>query len=469
MGGFFAVASKENCVLDLFYGTDYHSHLGTRRAGMAVHGKAGFQRSIHNIQNSPFRTKFETDVNELDGNLGIGCISDFEPQPLIVHSHLGSYAITTVGRINNAKELMSELFENGFSHFLEMSEGNINPTEIAAALINRQASIPEGIQYLQSRVRGSLTVLVLTSEGVYAARDLLGRTPVVLGKKPGACCAAFESFSYLNLDYVYDRELGPGEIVFMTPEGVQTVIPPGNEMKICSFLWVYYGYPTATYEGVNVEEMRYRCGQILARRDKDKVSPDSVAGVPDSGIAHAVGYANESGIPFSRPFIKYTPTWPRSFMPTAQKQRDLIAHMKLIPVDSLIRDKKLLLIDDSIVRGTYTYIYSEFLYRSGAKEVHIRPACPPLVYGCKFLNFSRSSSDLDLITRRVILKREGPHADEMLPSYTDPDSENYKEMVEEIRKQLNFTTLHYHRLDDLVESIGISPCKLCTYCWSGKE
>ncbi|MDY3919818.1 MAG: amidophosphoribosyltransferase [Candidatus Limivivens sp.] len=467
MGGFFAVASKENCVLDLFFGTDYHSHLGTRRAGMAVHGPSGFNRAIHNIQNSPFRTKFERDAEELEGNLGIGCISDFEPQPLIVHSHLGSFAITTVGKINNAKELMDQLFQSGFSHFLEMSGGNINPTEIAAALINQKASIVEGLQHIHQSVNGSLTVLVLTKDGIYASRDRLGRTPVIIGKKDNAYCAAFESFSYLNLGYEHYKELGPGEIVYMTPEGVETVSPPGKEMKICSFLWVYYGYPTSTYEGVNVEEMRYCCGKMLAKRDH--VSPDSVAGVPDSGIAHAVGYANESGIPFSRPFIKYTPTWPRSFMPTSQSQRDLIARMKLIPVDSLIRGKKLLLIDDSIVRGTQLRETTEFLYHSGAKEVHIRPACPPLIYGCKFLNFSRSSSDLDLITRRIILKREGDQAEKMLPSYTDPDSTNYQEMVEEIRKELNFTTLHYHRLDDMIASIGISPCKLCTYCWSGKE
>lgn len=469
MGGFFAVASKENCTLDLFFGTDYHSHLGTRRAGMAVHGKDGFQRAIHNIQNSPFRTKFEQDAEDLRGNLGIGCISDFDPQPLIVHSHLGSFAITTVGKINNAKELMEQLFNNGFSHFLEMSGGNINQTEIAAALINQKASIPEGLRYIHETVQGSLTVLVLTEKGIYASRDRLGRTPVILGKKDNAYCAAFESFSYLNLGYDDYRELGPGEIVFMTPESVETICPPGKDMKICSFLWVYYGYPTSTYEGVNVEEMRYHCGEMLAKRDKDLVCPDSVAGVPDSGIAHAVGYANESGIPFTRPFIKYTPTWPRSFMPANQSQRDLIAHMKLIPVSGLIHDKKLLLIDDSIVRGTQLRETTEFLYHSGAKEVHIRPACPPLIYGCKFLNFSRSSSDLDLITRRIIQKREGDNAENMLQSYTDPDSTNYKEMVEEIRKQLNFTTLHYHRLDDMIASIGISPCKLCTYCWNGKE
>lgn len=470
MGGFFAVAAKENCVLDLFFGTDYHSHLGTRRAGMAVHGKNGFARAIHNIQNSPFRTKFERDVDELVGNLGIGCISDYDPQPLLVHSHLGSFGVTCVGKINNAKELMNECFQTGFSHFLEMSGGNINQTEIVAALINQKPSIVEGLINVQEKIDGSMTVLVMTAEGIYASRDRLGRTPVIIGKKDDAYCASFESFAYLNLGYEHVKDLGPAEIVFMTPEGIETVKQPGKEMKICSFLWVYYGYPTSTYEGVNVEEMRYACGRMLARRDKGHVQPDSVAGVPDSGIAHAVGYANESGIPFSRPFIKYTPTWPRSFMPTNQSQRNLIAKMKLIPVYGLIHDKKLLLIDDSIVRGTQLRETTEFLYHSGAKEVHIRPACPPLLHGCKFLNFSRSSSELDLITRRIIQEREGEHpSKELLDDYANPDSTNYKEMVEEIRKQLNFTTLRFHRLDDMIESIGISPCKLCTYCWNGKE
>ncbi len=467
MGGFFAVASKESCVLDLFYGTDYHSHLGTRRAGMAVYGEGGFDRAIHNIQNSPFRTKFEHDAESLQGNLGIGCISDFEPQPLLVNSHLGSFAITTVGKINNADALVKECFESGHTHFLEMSGGTINPTEITAALINQKASLVEGLQYVQQKVQGSLSVLLLTPKGIYAARDRLGRTPIIIGKKEGAFCASFESFAYLNLGYDDYKELGPAEIVFMTPDGVETVSAPGKEMKICSFLWIYYGYPTSCYEGVNVEYMRYQCGRLLAKRDD--VKPDSVAGVPDSGVAHAIGYANESGIPFSRPFIKYTPTWPRSFMPTNQAQRNLIARMKLIPVHELIKNKSLLMIDDSIVRGTQLRETTEFLYHSGAKEVHIRPACPPLLYGCKYLNFSRSSSEMDLITRRVIQKREGDNAEAVLQDYADPDSRNYNEMVEEIRKQLNFTTLRFHRLDDMIESIGLEPCKLCTYCWDGKE
>ncbi|MEE1281884.1 MAG: phosphoribosyltransferase family protein [Acutalibacteraceae bacterium] len=468
MGGFFAVASKESCVLDLFYGTDYHSHLGTRRGGMAVYGENGFNRSIHNIQNSPFRTKFENDVeNDLKGNLGIGCISDFEPQPLLVHSHLGSFSITTVGKINNPDELVNECFQSGHTHFLEMSGGSINPTEITAALINQKSTIVEGLQFAQEKIKGSMTILILTETGIYAARDRLGRTPVIIGKKENAYCASFESFAYLNLGYEDYKELGPAEIVYMTPEGVETVSPPRKEMKICSFLWVYYGYPTSCYEGVNVEQMRYECGKLLARRDD--VSPDIVAGVPDSGIPHAIGYSNETKIPFTRPFIKYTPTWPRSFMPTSQAQRSMIAHMKLIPVQSLIKDKKLLLIDDSIVRGTQLRETTEFLYKSGAKEVHIRPACPPIMFGCKYLNFSRSKSELDLITRRIIQKREGDNAKNVLSDYADPTSQNYKEMLEEIRKELNFTSLRYHRLDDMIESIGIEPCKLCTYCWNGKE
>lgn len=467
MGGFFAVASKESCIMDLFFGTDYHSHLGTKRGGMAVYGPKGFDRSIHNIQNSPFRTKFERDVEELEGNLGIGCISDFEPQPLLVHSHLGSFAITTVGRINNVDELVKDCFEFGHTHFLEMSGGSINPTEITAALINQKASIAEGLANVQEKIEGSMTVIVLTPDGIYASRDRLGRTPVIIGKKENAFCASFESFAYLNLGYQDYKELGPGEIVYMTPDKVVTLKEPGEDMKICSFLWVYYGYPTSTYEGVNVEKMRYACGRQLAKRDSEE--PDSVAGVPDSGVPHAIGYANESGIPYERPFIKYTPTWPRSFMPANQSQRNLIAKMKLIPVHELIDDKKLLLIDDSIVRGTQLGETTEFLYESGAKEVHIRTACPPLLFGCKYLNFSRSSSEMDLITRRIIQKREGEVTKELLEDYANPDSENYKAMVEEIRKELNFTSLKFHRLDDMVEAIGISPCKLCTYCWNGKE
>ena len=468
MGGFFGVTSKTNCTLDLFFGVDYHSHLGTRRGGMAVYGPDGFNRSIHNIENSPFRTKFERDVDELTGNLGIGCISDMDPQPLLIQSHLGSYAITAVGKISNEQELVKEAYEKGHIHFLEMSGGKINATELVAAIINQKESIVDGLLYAQERIKGSMSILILTPEGIYVSRDRLGRTPAMIGKKEGAYCVSFESFAYINLGYKDCHELGPGEIVFMTPDGFEILSKPREEMKICSFLWVYYGYPTSTYEGVNVEAMRYACGKMLAKRDHSDA--DLVAGIPDSGIAHAVGYANESGIPFARPFIKYTPTWPRSFMPANQNQRSLIARMKLIPVDTLIRNKSLLLIDDSIVRGTQLGETTEFLYESGAKAVHIRPACPPLMFGCKYLNFSRSNSEMDLITRRIIREREGENvSEELLADYANPDSTNYKEMVEEIRKKLNFSTLQFHRLDDLVESIGISPCKLCTYCWSGKE
>lgn len=468
MGGIFGVVSKSDCVMDLFFGTDYHSHLGTRRGGMAVYNENGFDRAIHNIQNSPFRTKFERDVDELHGTMGIGCISDTEPQPLLVHSHLGSFALTTVGRVNNMDELVRRAFDHGHIHFLEMSGGSINATELVASLINQKDSIVEGIRHAQACIDGSMSILVLTPEGIYAARDRMGRTPMAIGRKEGAWCASFESFAYINLGYSDDRELGPAEIVFLTPEGVECVSPPQREMKICSFLWIYYGYPTSSYEGVNVEQMRYRCGAMLARRDGVEV--DNVAGVPDTGIAHAIGYANESGIPFSRPFIKYTPTWPRSFMPAQQSQRDLIARMKLIPVDALIRGRRLLLIDDSIVRGTQLRETTEFLYQSGAKEVHIRPACPPLLFGCKYLNFSRSNSELDLITRRVIRAREGDRVTpEVLADYADPDSRNYREMVQEIGRQLNFTTLQYHRLDDMLAAVGIDPCGLCTYCWNGRE
>lgn len=467
MGGIFGVASKSDCVFDLFFGIDYHSHLGTKRGGMAVYGEDGFERAIHNIENSPFRTKFENDIEKMSGSLGIGCISDNEPQPLMVRSHLGNFAITTVGRINNMDELIVASFKEGTTHFLEMSGGDVNPTELVASIINRKDSIVEGIKYAQEIIDGSMTMLILTPEGLYAARDRMGRTPLVIGKKEGAFCASFESFAYLNLGYTNYKELGPAEIVYITPESCETVSGPQKEMKICSFLWVYYGYPSSSYEGVNVEKMRYNCGEMLAARDN--VKTDLVAGVPDSGTAHAIGYANYSGIPFARPFIKYTPTWPRSFMPQNQSKRNLIAKMKLIPVDALIRNNKLLLIDDSIVRGTQMRETTEFLYQSGAKEVHIRPACPPLLFGCKYLNFSRSKSELDLITRRVIARREGENAENSLNSYADPESSNYKEMLEEICRELKFTSLRYHRLDDMIASIGIEPCKLCTYCWNGKE
>ena len=471
MGGIFGVASKSDCSLDLFFGVDYHSHLGTRRGGLAVVSENGkIQRSIHNIQNSPFRTKFEKDIEELKGKIGIGCISDFEPQPLLVQSHLGSFAITTVGIVSNKDELVKEILNRGKTHFLEMSGGEINQTELIIALMDQKDTILEGIQFVQQVVKGSMTMLVMTNEGIYCARDRLGRTPIQIGHKEGAYCASFENFAYANLGYKDYYELGPAEIVFMTSDGIKILQERGKEMKICTFLWIYYGYPTATYEGVNVEAMRYNCGKYLAKRDKGSVQPDAIAGVPDSGTAHAVGYANESGIPFTRPFIKYTPTWPRSFMPTNQEQRNLIAHMKLIPVQPLIKGKKILLIDDSIVRGTQLRETTDFLYESGAKEVHIRPACPPLVYGCKYLNFSRSKSEMDLITRRIIRQFEGDNVnEETLRKYTDPDSPEYAKMVEEIRKELHFTSLRFHRLDDMLDSTGLPHECLCTYCWNGRE
>ncbi len=467
MGGFFGVASKESCTFDLFFGTDYHSHLGTRRAGMTVYGENGFSKSIHNIEGTPFRTKFEKELGELEGNMGIGCISDFEAQPILMRSHHGTFAITTVSKINNADEIVNEILK-GNTHFFEMSNGEINPTELVAAIINQKDNLIDGIKYALDIVEGSLSLLVLTPKGIYAARDKMGRTPVMLGKKDDARCACFESFSYLNLGYQDDRELGPGEIVVFDAENARTLVAPGDKMKMCTFLWVYYGYPTATYEGVSVETMRNNCGKLLASRDNVEV--DAVAGVPDSGIAHAVGYANAKGIPYARPFIKYTPTWPRSFTPTIQKKRDLIAKMKLIPVHDIIKGKRLLLIDDSIVRGTQLRETAEFLYDSGAKEVHIRPACPPILFGCKYLNFSRSTSEMELIARRVIAELEGgPVSKEVLYEYADPDSDKYQNMVDAICKKLNFTSLRYHRLDDMLKAVGIDPDKLCTYCWNGKE
>ena len=467
MGGFFGVASKEDCVFDLFFGTDYHSHLGTRRAGMAVYdSEKGFDRAIHNIENTPFRTKFDKDFKSMVGTYGIGCISDYEPQPLIVRSHHGTYAILTVGKINNTEDILNSIFKAGHAHFQEMSGGLINNTELVSAIIDQKDNLIEGIQYAQKLIDGSMSILLLTPKGIYAARDLVGRTPISIGKKDEAYCISFESFAYSNLGYLPEKDLGPGEIVIVTPENYRTLIEPGKDMKICTFLWTYYGYPSSSYEGVSVEQMRYNCGALLAKRDTAK--PDTVAGVPDSGIAHAIGYANESGVPFSRPLIKYTPTWPRSFMPTIQKQRDLIAKMKLLPALDLIRDKKLLLIDDSIVRGTQLHETAEFLYQSGAKEVHVRPACPPILYGCKYLNFSRSTSEMDLIARRVIREMEGCEYPDLTP-YADPDSDQYQEMVRRIGEEQDFTTLEYMRLDDLIASVGIDPGKLCTYCWNGKE
>ena len=471
MGGFFAAALKEDCVFDLFYGTDYHSHLGTRRAGLAVYGKDGFNRAIHNIENAPFRSKFTADLKDMEGNVGIGCISDYDPQPLIVRSHHGTYAITTVGKVNNTDELLKLIFQKDHTHFLEMSGGDINKTELVATLINTKDNLVDGIRYAQEMIEGSMTILLLTQKGIYCARDRYGRTPLVIGKKDSGYCATFESFAYLNLGYKPVRELGPGEIVVMTPEAVTTLSQPGEEMKICTFLWIYYGYPSSEYEGISVETMRNACGTKLAKRDGfTKNDIDSVAGVPDSGTAHAIGYANESGVPFARPFVKYTPTWPRSFMPTHQDKRNLIAHMKLIPVHELIDGKRLLLIDDSIVRGTQLRETTEFLYDSGAKEVHIRPACPPLLFGCKYINFSRSTSEMELITRQVICEEEGQEvARTVLEDYANPDSDRYHRMLDRIRERLNFTSLAYNRLDDMIAATGLPKEKLCTYCWDGRE
>lgn len=471
MGGFFAAALKNDCVFDLFFGTDYHSHLGTRRAGMTVLGENGFERAIHNIENSPFRSKFDRDMQEMKGNFGIGCISDYEPQPLIVRSHHGTFSLVTVGRINNADEIADSIAASGGTHFLEMSGGRVNQTELVAAIINQKTNLIEGIQYVWEKIEGSMTMLILTPLGIYCARDSLGRTPIAIGKKEEGYCASFESFAYLNLGYEHYKELEPGEIDIITPEGIKVLSNPKNPKKICSFLWVYFGYPSSGYEGVSVEYMRNRCGSLMAKRDNMSINDiDIVAGVPDSGTAHAVGYANESEVPFSRPFIKYTPTWPRSFMPTIQSKRDLIAKMKILPVHELIEGKKILLIDDSIVRGTQLRETAEFLYKSGAKEVHVRPACPPIMFGCKYINFSRSTSDMDLITRRIIRNEEGEDvSSDILEEYTNPDSEKYKKMVDEIRKQLGFTSLRFNRLDDMVESIGIGKENLCTYCFDGNE
>ena len=447
MGGFFGIASKTDCVFDLFYGVDYHSHLGTRRAGMAVYSEEnGFDKAIHNIENAPFRTKFTTESTSMHGNLGIGCISDYEAQPILVRSHHGSFAITTVGKINNIDDIL-ENHISGNTHFFEMTGGEINPTELIAALINQKENFIEGIRFAQEIIEGSISILILTPKGIYAARDKMGRTPIAIGKKEDAICACLESFAFLNLGYTAYRELGPGEIVVITPDKVQTLVYPGKDMKICTFLWVYYGYPSSSYEGISVERMRYNCGSKLAKRDKEKGITDTLdtaAGVPDSGLAHAIGYANESHIPFSRPFIKYTPTWPRSFMPTHQSKRNLIAKMKLLPVHDLIEGKSLLMIDDSIVRGTQLRETTEFLYDSGAKEVHIRTGCPPIMYSCKYLNFSRSTSEMDLITRRVIQELEGCVPDDaMVAEYAAPDSEKHAAMVERIREKLHFTSLAY--------------------------
>ena len=473
MGGFFGATSKRDIVLDVFFGVDYHSHLGTRRAGMAaVDNEHGFQRDIHNIENSPFRTKFAGITDEMFGSACIGCISDADPQPLIIRSNLGVYAITTVGVINNAEELISQFLSFSGGHFTAMTKGRINSTELAAALINQKSSFVEGIRFAQEKIDGSLSLLILKEDGsIIAARDKMGRTPVVLGKDDDGNCVSFESFAFEKLDYTYNRELGPGEIVELTADDVTVLSEAQKKMKICSFLWTYYGYPNSGYEGINVEVMRTRNGAIIARDDMKKGLCDNidyVSGVPDSGTPHAIGYANESHIPFARPFIKYTPTWPRSFMPSNQNERNKVAKMKMIPVHDLIQGKKLLFVDDSIVRGTQLKETVEFLYSHGAKEVHMRSACPPIMYGCKYLNFSRNTSDNDLIARRTIHELEGEEGDKYIDEYADSTTERGQALLKAIAEKLGFDSLGYQSLSGLIEAIGLPEDCVCTYCWNGK-
>lgn len=465
MGGFCGVASKKDCVADLFYGTDYHSHLGTMRGGMAVRNGKGFKRLIKDITNAQFRSKFEDDLGKLEGTIGIGVISDYDDQPLIIGSHLGTYALVTVGRIDNIDELAKEAFRTPGSHFSEMTGSAVSPTELVATLINHESSFEEGIRYAQDVIQGSCSLLLLSDDCIYAARDRLGRTPVIIGRKEDAWTATMETCSLPNLDYELDRYLGPGEIVRITSDGAETLMPPGEQMQICSFLWVYYGYPASHYEGINVEEVRYRCGAALARADDHQI--DMAAGVPDSGTGHAIGYANEARVPYGRPFVKYTPTWPRSFMPQDQRVRDLVARMKLIPIRELIQGRRLLFCEDSIVRGTQLQDTIRRLFEYGAREVHMRPACPPLIHGCKFLNFSRSKSVMDLAGRRAVRELGGDESD--LAEFADPTSGRYAAMLERIRRRLGLTSLKYQKLDDLVSAIGLPKEKLCTYCWDGAE
>ena len=473
MGGFFGTISRRDCVMDLFFGVDYHSHLGTRRGGMVVYSpKDGFQRQIHSIENTPFRTKFEADLPKFHGTSGIGCISDTDPQPLLVRSHLGFYAISTVGRINNAEQLAEKYFSMGGRQFMAMSSGEVNASELTAALINEADSFPAGIRWAQEHIDGSSSILLLTPDGLIAARDRLGRLPVLVGQNPDGCCVSFESFAYQKLGYRTVRELGPGEIVRITPDGVEQLRAPGDTMRICAFLWTYYGYPNSNYEGVNVEVMRYRNGEIMAQEEalRDELPDvDFVAGVPDSGLPHAIGYANRSGKRFARPFVKYTPTWPRSFMPENQEMRNQVAKMKLIPVPELIEERKLLFVDDSIVRGTQLRETLEFLYGSGAQEVHIRSACPPVMYGCKYLNFSRNNSDMELLARRTVHLLEGDDGQEYLEEYADASTERGQCLLKSICEQMGFHSLGYQSMDGLLEAIGIDRDKICTYCWTGKE
>ena len=466
MGGFFGVASKTDCVTDLFFGTDYHSHLGTVRGGLATKHSGGFCRHIHDITNTQFRSKFEHDISGMHGNMGIGAISDTDDQPLIISSHLGTYAILTVGVVQNIEALATEAFGDRRVHLAEMNNGEFSPTELVATLVNQGDDFVKGLRKAQSCIEGSCSILLLTDDGIYAARDLLGRTPVIIGEKEDSYAATFESAALPNLGFTRSFDLGPGEIVRLSPDGVEKMAPPGSCMQICSFLWVYYGYPASSYEGINTEDARNRCGAALARRDDTEV--DLAAGIPDSGTAHAIGYAVEAGVPYRRPYVKYTPTWPRSFMPQDQNIRNLVARMKLIPIPELINGKRLLFCEDSIVRGTQLQDIVERLFAYGAEEIHMRAACPPLVYGCKYLNFSRSRSELDLATRTAIREIEGDNP-KNLAAYADPDTEEYAAMIESIRKRLHLTTLQFQRLPDLVEAIGLPKEQLCTYCWDGCE
>ena len=473
MGGFFGATSRRNCILDVFFGTDYHSHLGTRRGGMAAWDEEmGMQREIHNIQNSPFRTKFEGILDEMKGTAAIGCISDTDPQPILIRSKLGVYAICTVGIINNADELIQQYLTFSGGHFESMTGGRVNANELIAAMIDQKSSFGEGIRFAQDMIKGTASILILKDGGhLIAARDKMGRLPIVIEKNEDGYCVTFEDYAGEKLGYEVVRELGPGEIVEISPDGVEQLSGPRTDMKICAFLWSYYGYPTSCYEGQNVEVMRYRNGRIMARTDRENgvaQDIDYVAGVPDSGTPHAIGYANESGIPFARPFIKYTPTWPRSFMPANQSERNMVAKMKQIPVDELIRDKKLLFVDDSVVRGTQLRETVEFLYEHGAKDVHIRSACPPILYGCKFLNFSRSNSENELIARATILELEGEEGLNHLDEYMDGSTERGKQMRQAICEKLHFASLEYQTLDGILEAIGLPKDKVCTYCWNGK-
>ena len=474
MGGFFGAGSQREVTLDIFFGVDYHSHLGTRRGGMIMFDeKDGFQRQIHNIENTPFRTKFERDLADFHGCSGIGCISDTDPQPLLVRSHLGLYAISTVGIINNADELIQTYFSDHGHQFMAMSSGRVNATELAAALINQKDDLVSGILHAQEMIQGSLTLLILTERGeIIAARDRLGRLPVLIGKNDEGCCVSFESFAYHKLGYQDAHELGPREIVRVRADGWETLSQPGKEMKICAFLWSYYGYPNSNYEGVNVEVMRYRNGERMAQDDKERgvaQDLDYVAGVPDSGLPHAIGYANASHVPFARPFVKYTPTWPRSFMPTNQNVRNQVAKMKQIPVPELIQGKKLLFVDDSIVRGTQLRETVEFLYESGAKEVHMRSACPRIMYGWKYLNFSRRNSEMELLARRTVQELEGDEGQKHLDEYADASTQRGQCMLKTICEKFGFDSLGFQSLDGLLDAIGIDRDKVCTYCWSGKE